>query len=248
MQALYKEAKEPEIDIGLRLDEEYYYDPTNISYLPVSSRSPIDSNRPSLMHSTSGSTDMSDSLPPPLTTTPNCHTRGISLEFGEPRGCSMSSDEGSPDQHFRSRGDWRGSRHQISPKLERRAFLMKSSSSTGPGSPVSSNMLTVNHAYHFADTREVKSFDDSVPPPSLTVPSSRIHLFPDVRSPTHLIRSMPVLNVGNNKPPLVKTKNISHANSTSALGDRFCIDSAQRDHFKEPENKSNRVLAGDVCR
>ncbi|KAG1682688.1 Pleckstrin y domain-containing family G member 5 [Nymphon striatum] len=231
---LYKKAKETKFDNkGLKLDEECYYD-SNISYLPVSGRSPRDSSRPSLMHSNSGSTDMSDSVPPPLTTTPNCHTRGISLEFGEPRGYSMSSDEGSPDQNFKSRGDWRGSRHQISPKLERRSFLMKSASSTGPGSPVSSNMLTVNHAYQFSDTREVKSFDDSVQPPSLAVPANKMHLFPDARRPNHhnFIRSMPVLNVGNNKPPLVKTKNISHANSTSALGDQFSTEFAHYDHVK----------------
>lgn len=215
---------------ALRLEDDFYHDPSMCYLVAANSRSPRDSSRTSLMHSNSGSTDISDSMPPAPAATPSslCHARSaISLEFGDHgRAFSLGSDEGSPDQLHRGRAFGGICRHPSSPKLERRAFLMKSSSSTGPGSPVSSNMLTVCHPYQFADSREVQSFDDSVPPMSLAVPTPQ--MFGDGRggysehnrSPH---RSMPVLAVGGpaNKPPLVKTKNISHANSTSALGDNY---------------------------
>ncbi|CAM1323591.1 PLEKHG5 (predicted) [Pycnogonum litorale] len=253
-QYLYKEAKNPEIHSVwyLRCDDEECYEYSSMAYLAASSRSPTYSSRPSLMHSNSGSTDMSDSVPCPPNVTPNNHARGVSLEFMEPKTFNMSSDEASPDQLARSR-DWKcGCRHPISPKLERRAFLIKSSSSTGPGSPVSSNMLTVAHPYYFADTREVKSFDDSVPPPSLTVPSNKCHLFPDSHNSNHthnqiMIRSMPVLPVGINKPPLVKTKNISHANSTSSLGDSFCATQLKTDCISRDCQDGNETV-GDIQR
>lgn len=197
-QEQYREAKAqltcPQLGYlgGLEGDEEDYDIPRGA--LLAAHSSPRSSSHSSLVHSHSGSMDMSDpslALPPVPCPTPLfgpsvSSGRATSFELGELRNPSMTIDD--VDEQGRSRSmETRASPVCVlvtSPRPERRAFLLKGASP---------NTLAVSS--HEDESREHRSFPAS-PVIQIPAPPQRCsRLAVGVSSPT--------------KPPLLKTKNVS---------------------------------------
>uniref|UniRef100_T1JDF7 DH domain-containing protein n=1 Tax=Strigamia maritima TaxID=126957 RepID=T1JDF7_STRMM len=167
----------------------------------LTARSPR-SSQSSLIHSHSGSMDMSEPSSGCVS-----HGRAVSLEFADMRASSASSDEGSAaDQRARSL-EMRVPQPS-SPRPERRKQFFKSNS--GSNSP---NTLSVSYPYSESyDCAELSPTSLLVPTPKTLSPTTRSVTHPPV-SPRLLKRGQPLVSP---KPPLVKTKNISGEQNSPA--------------------------------
>ncbi|XP_077509037.1 uncharacterized protein LOC144120480 isoform X4 [Amblyomma americanum] len=209
------------------------------SALLVAARSPRSSSHSSLVHSHSGSIDMSDpasvasmagpSVPCPTPlfqgTSAAAATgqgRATSFELGELRNPSMTCDD--LDEQGRSRSMETRTPGPVcvtvtSPRPERRAFLLKGAG-TNATSP---NTLTVSIPFtHQPELEEPKEYRSYPTSPTIQVPvMSPLH--PKSLSPTSRFAAglpQPFLGYnpsGANKPPLLKTKNVSGLVTHSAL-------------------------------
>lgn len=179
-------------DLGA--DEEDYDIPRGALLAAGRSSSPRSSSQSSLVHSHSGSVDMSDAAGPPVPCPtplfgPSVPTgRATSFELGELRNPSMTVDD--VDEQGRSRSmETRASPVCVlvtSPRPERRAFLLKGASP---------NTLAV--CSHDEEAREHRSYPTSpvIQVPVVAPPPRGSRLAVGASSPT--------------KPPLLKTKNVS---------------------------------------
>lgn len=243
-QELYRHTKnisiapeQPEVTYLRNLEEDEDSDYPSMALLAASRNSPRSSSRSSLVHSHSGSVDMSDAtssnslaviapVPTPnLLPHPDSQQqppRAVSFELGELRNPSLTVE----DLESFGRSQSVENRSPIvtvtSPRPERRAFLLRSSKNNSSGVTENcshcSNTLSVNmpSTYHqISDHKQSLKSPPSLPSlqiPVLSSPSkhltqtTRHSLPPRPTSPTILSRSLP-LNA--NKPPLIKTKNIS---------------------------------------
>ena len=229
----------PEVTYFRNNEEDEDYDYPSMALLAASRNSPRSSSRSSLAHSHSGSQDMSDAyssnslsvIPPPVPT-PNLlphpdsqqqPPRAVSFELGELRNPSLTVED--LDSFVRSQSVENRSPIAVtvtSPRPERRAFLLRNVKNS---SPVVShyyshypNTLSVNVPSNYQQLIDQKQSLKSPPSlPSLQIPipssptktitqSSVRSLPPRPTSPTILSRS---LHLNANKPPLLKTKNIS---------------------------------------
>ncbi|CAG2161321.1 unnamed protein product [Oppiella nova] len=239
--SIASEAQEVTYFRTLEDDEDYEF--PSMALLAASPRS---SSRSSLVHSHSGSVDMSDTTssgtslaviaPVP---TPNYlqnpdHAqqppRAVSFELGELRNPSLNVDDS--DSFGRSNSVDNRSPVAVtitSPRPERRAFLLRNVKNNSPiithQYSLYPNTLSVNVplGYHpMSDYKQSLKSPPSVPsiqipvhssPTKLITPSTVRSLPPRPTSPTILSRSL-ALNA--NKPPLIKTKNISGLLTQSA--------------------------------
>ncbi|GAB6031283.1 hypothetical protein CHUAL_009083 [Chamberlinius hualienensis] len=206
----YKEAKatQPEVTFYIRDEEEFDYGNFSGNYF-ISCRSPRGSGGSSLIHSHSGSVDLSE----PALGSISHQSRAASLEMSDKRASSASSDEGSTAEVQRAKcsiSDYCRSptTQPLSPRPERRAFFLKSNS--GNSTP---NTLSVGYPYSGSDSGLKSSSELS--PTSLTIPlskcissskQSRSMPLVQPQSPRMLRRSGPLSP--SPKPPLVKTKNV----------------------------------------
>ncbi|XP_072143352.1 uncharacterized protein [Dermacentor andersoni] len=233
-QEQYREAKsqatseKPQLGYLQDLDDEDDLDIPR-SALLVAARSPRSSSHSSLVHSHSGSIDMSDPAsvaslagppvpcPTPLfqgAATAGGQGRATSFELGELRNPSMTYDD--LDEQGRSRSMETRTSGPVcvtvtSPRPERRAFLLKGAG-TNATSP---NTLTVSipftHPQELEEPKEYRSYPTSptiqVPVMSSLPPKS---LSPTSRFAAGLPQPFPGYNPsGASKPPLLKTKNVS---------------------------------------
>ncbi|KAL1417206.1 hypothetical protein MTO96_027087 [Rhipicephalus appendiculatus] len=233
-QEQYREAKsqatseKPQLGYLQDLDDEDDLDIPR-SALLVAARSPRSSSHSSLVHSHSGSIDMSDPAsvasmagPPVPCPTPlfqgaaaaGGQGRATSFELGELRNPSMTCDD--LDEQGRSRSMETRTSGPVcvtvtSPRPERRAFLLKGAG-TNATSP---NTLTVSipftHQQEMEEPKEYRSYPTSptiqVPVMSSLPPKS---LSPTSRFAAVLPQPFPGYNQSSaSKPPLLKTKNVS---------------------------------------
>lgn len=227
-------ASEPqEVTYYRNLGEDEDYDFPSMALLGASTNSPRSSSRSSLVHSHSGSVDMSDtssnSLAAPVPTpnllqNPNNSQqqppRAVSFELGDLRNPSLTVED--LDSFGRSQSVDNRSPISVtitSPRPERRAFLLRNVKNSG-SSFISHypNTLSVNVPSNYQlndykrDSMTSPPASTSIQIPILSSPTKTITLSPkrslppSASSPTILNRSLP-LNA--NKPPLVKTKNIT---------------------------------------
>ena len=248
-QELYRHTKnisiaseQPEVTYLRNLEEDEDSDYPSMALLAASRNSPRTSSRSSLVHSHSGSMDMSDAtssnsfaviapVPTPnLLPHPDSQQqppRAVSFELGELRNPSLVVE----DSFGRSQSVENRSPIVMvtSPRPERRAFLLRSSKNNSSGGSQDyshyPNTLSVNMPSNYPPISDHKQSLKSPPSlPSLQIPvlsspskaltqTSRQSLPPRPTSPTLLSRSL-ALNA--NKPPLLKTKNISGLISHSA--------------------------------
>ncbi|XP_075745988.1 uncharacterized protein LOC119182883 isoform X5 [Rhipicephalus microplus] len=233
-QEQYREAKsqatseKPQLGYLQDLDDEDDLDIPR-SALLVAARSPRSSSHSSLVHSHSGSIDMSDPAsvasmagPPVPCPTPlfqgaaaaGGQGRATSFELGELRNPSMTCDD--LDEQGRSRSMETRTSGPVcvtvtSPRPERRAFLLK-----GAGNNATSpNTLTVTIPFtHQQEVEEPKEYRSYPTSPTIQVPVMS-SLPPKSLSPTSrfaavLPQPFPGYNQsGASKPPLLKTKNVS---------------------------------------
>ncbi|KAH7957184.1 hypothetical protein HPB52_015900 [Rhipicephalus sanguineus] len=232
-QEQYREAKsqatseKPQLGYLQDLDDEDDLDIPR-SALLVAARSPRSSSHSSLVHSHSGSIDMSDPAsvasmagPPVPCPTPlfgaaaaGGQGRATSFELGELRNPSMTCDD--LDEQGRSRSMETRTPGPVcvtvtSPRPERRAFLLKGAG-TNATSP---NTLTVSIPFtHQQEVEEPKEYRSYPTSPTIQVPVMS-SLPPKSLSPTSrfaavLPQPFPGYNQsGASKPPLLKTKNVS---------------------------------------
>ncbi|XP_077531907.1 uncharacterized protein LOC144144358 isoform X10 [Haemaphysalis longicornis] len=200
------------------------------SALLVAGRSPRSSSHSSLVHSHSGSIDMSDPAsvasmagPPVPCPTPlfqggsasaaNSQGRATSFELGELRNPSMTCDD--LDEQGRSRSMETRTSGPVcvtvtSPRPERRAFLLKGAG-TNATSP---NTLTVSIPFtHQPEPDEPKEYRSYPTSPTIQIPVMASlpprSLSPTSRFAAGLPQPFPGYNPGASKPPLLKTKNVS---------------------------------------
>ncbi|XP_054164532.1 pleckstrin homology domain-containing family G member 5-like [Oppia nitens] len=223
-----------EITYFRNLEEEEDYDFPSMALLATSRNSPRSSSRSSLVHSHSGSVDMSDATSSTsLAMIPPVHTpnylqnpdswqqppRAVSFELGELRNPSLVVE----DSESFGRSHSVDNRSPVavtitSPRPERRAFLLRNSKGSSGQYSQYPNTLSVNlpPSYHpMCDHKQSLKSPPSLPSIQLPVyssptksitPSTVRSLPPRPTSPTILNRS---LAFNANKPPLLKTKNIS---------------------------------------
>lgn len=221
-------------------DEDEDYDFPSMALLAASPRS---SSRSSLIHSHSGSFDTSDpastsynstlllapASTPNLLQNPNSQQppRAVSFELGDLRNPSLTAD--NFDSFGRSHSvDNRNppSVTVTSPRPERRAFLLRNAKNSG----INPNTLSVNVPYQITTLSPISTcaehkqscenlISSTIHVPTLS-PSSSINLSsvnrstqPRPPSPRTLNRFLPL---NSNKPPLMKTKNVSGLVITSA--------------------------------
>ncbi|XP_064461240.1 pleckstrin homology domain-containing family G member 5-like isoform X2 [Ornithodoros turicata] len=234
-QEQYREARaaaaneKPQFGYLRDLEDEEDYDIPR-SALLAAARSPRSSSHSSLVHSHSGSIDMSDpastasvaAIPPVPCPTPlfgssmtsSNQGRATSFELGELRNPSMTCDD--LDEHGRSRSmETRASGPVCvtvtSPRPERRAFLLR-----GSGNNHAPNTLTVNVPFthqESEESREPRSYPTSptIQSKSLSPTSSCGFHSPKL---CYTGRISPTSCTG--KPPLLKTKNVSGLATHSA--------------------------------
>ncbi|KAL3257131.1 hypothetical protein MRX96_046525 [Rhipicephalus microplus] len=253
-QEQYREAKsqatseKPQLGYLQDLDDEDDLDIPR-SALLVAARSPRSSSHSSLVHSHSGSIDMSDPAsvasmagPPVPCPTPlfqgaaaaGGQGRATSFELGELRNPSMTCDD--LDEQGRSRSMETRTSGPVcvtvtSPRPERRAFLLK-----GAGNNATSpNTLTVTIPFtHQQEVEEPKEYRSYPTSPTIQVPVMS-SLPPKSLSPTSrfaavLPQPFPGYNQsGASKPPLLKTKNVSGLRDDTTQADSFEHLKNQRD-------------------
>ncbi|XP_076318528.1 pleckstrin homology domain-containing family G member 5-like isoform X2 [Tachypleus tridentatus] len=215
-QDLYQEAKRTVKDKkGLGFLRASYEEEDNISAARLGSRSPRTSSHSSLIHSHSGSVDTSDPISTASVCGPSTCNKATSFELGDLRNSSVSSEEGPTNERVRANSmETRNGPISVtvtSPRPERRAFFLRGAGS-GSSTP---NTLSVGPAYHMGDLGELKENEMVHPPPSIQVPlisPLAKNVFPTSRLPVTSPVSPRVASrhwYFGNKPPLLKTKNIS---------------------------------------
>ncbi|XP_076315222.1 uncharacterized protein LOC143227830 [Tachypleus tridentatus] len=223
-QDLYQEAKRTSKERkGLGFLQANYEDEEEfISTTRLEPRSLRSSSRSSLVHSHSGSVDMSDSISVTSAYGPQnvnqAHNKATSFELGDLRNSSVSSEEG--EWVRASSLDTRNGPISVtvtSPRPERRAFFLRGAGS-GSSTP---NTLSVKSAYHIGDLGDKREHETISPPRSIQVPvisplaKTLFPSRPPVTSPTSP-RVSPRHSHFGHKPPLLKTKNISGLTTHSA--------------------------------
>ncbi|CAG2109422.1 unnamed protein product, partial [Medioppia subpectinata] len=236
--SIVSEAQEVTYLRTLEDDEDYDY--PSMALLAASRHSPRSSSRSSLVHSHSGSVDMSDATQSSTSlaviapvTTPNHYLqnpdyyahqppRAVSFELGELRNPSLTVEDSDSFGRSNSVDNRSPIVTVTSPRPERRAFLLRNVKNNSPTVPhqysLYPNTLSVNVplGYHpISDYKQSLKSPPSMPsiqipvhssPTKHITPSTVRSLPPRPTSPTILSRSL-ALNA--NKPPLIKTKNIS---------------------------------------
>ncbi|CAN7987000.1 unnamed protein product, partial [Ixodes hexagonus] len=218
---------------GLEGDEEDYDIPRG-ALLAAGHSSPRSSSQSSLVHSHSGSVDMSDpSLAPPPVPCPTplfgpsaSSGRATSFELGELRNPSMTCDD--LDDQGRSRSmETRASPVCVlvtSPRPERRAFLLKGASP---------NTLAVSSSSSHDD--EAREYRSHPPSPVIQIP---------VVAPPPRGSRLAVGLISPTKPPLLKTKNVSGLVTHSAPPSEGPSPEGSRDDAATPPDSDDDAARG----